>query len=219
MTAVILLGHGSRDPRASDAMRAFAASLREHDIRHRIDVAFLDHNRPTLQETVDALPVAESDVVVVPMLLSQAFHAKSDIPAAVRTLRSNRRVRCTEPVGSVDALPLAAAAGLEGPIVLAFSGTSDPVARMDLEALAARVSLRLGTTVGIGYVTQGEPDVASEIRAIDAKSVLCFTLFPGMFTDRIHAAAAEAGIPATPPLWSNPALQTAVVEVVSAVTG
>lgn len=214
MTAVILLGHGSRDPRASDAMRSFVVELRDHAMHHTVEIAFLDHNRPTLQEAVDALPVAESDVVVVPMLLSQAFHAKSDVPAAITALRTHKRVRVADPVGSVDALALSAASGLPGPYVLAFSGTSDPLAQRDLASLAERVGAATATPVTVGYVTQAVPDVPTAIAESGAGGVICYTLFPGMFTDRIAQAAAEAGIPCSQPLWRHEALAHAVLEVV-----
>lgn len=214
MTAVILLGHGSRDPRASDAMRSFVVELRDHAMHHTIELAFLDHNRPTLQETVDALPIAEGDVIVVPMLLARAFHAKTDVPTAISTLRTSRRVRVSDPVGSVDALAHAAVAGLDGPYVLAFSGTSDPLAQQDLRELAERLGSAHGTSAAVGYVTQGTPDVVTAIAESGAQGVISYTLFPGMFTDRIAQAAADAGIPCSLPLWRHEALAHAVLEVV-----
>lgn len=214
MTAVILLGHGSRDPRASDALRSFVIELRDHAMHHTVEIAFLDHNRPTLQEAVDALPVGEGDVIVVPMLLSRAFHAKSDVPAAITSLRTHKRVRVTDPVGSVDALALSAANGLPGPHVLAFSGTSDPLAQQDLADLAERVAAATGTSAAVGYVTQAAPDVPTAIAEAGAGGVICYTLFPGMFTDRITQAAVDAGIPCTQPLWRHEALAHAVLEVV-----
>lgn len=195
-------------------MRNFAIDLRDHAMHHSVELAFLDHNRPTLQETVDALPVAEADVIVVPMLLSRAFHAKTDVPAAITALRTSRRVRVSDPVGSVDALAHAAVAGLDGPYVLAFSGTSDPLAQQDLRDLAERVGAAHGTTATVGYVTQGTPDVPTAIAEAAARSVVCYTLFPGMFTDRIAQAAADAGIPCSLPLWRHEALAHAVLEVV-----
>jgi len=190
--------------------------MHEHGVHFTTHAAFLDHNRPTLQEVVNALPVTETDVIVVPMLLSTAFHAKSDVPAAIRDLATNRAVRTTQPVGAVRALAASAAATLEGPIVLGFSGTSDPLARQDLEALAADLAVERGTPVSIGYVTQTQPDVSATIASIGARGVLCYTLWPGMFTDRITAAATSAGIPCTAPLWSNPVLASAVIHVVDA---
>lgn len=217
MTAVILLGHGSRDPRASDAVRSFAEGMPERGIHYTVQAAFLDHNRPTLQEVVDALPVGERDVIVVPMLLSSAFHAKSDVPAAIRDLKTTRTVRTTLPVGSVHALVRSAAATLEGPIVIGFSGTSDPLAQQDLDALAAELAEERGSAVRVGYVTQAQPDVVVAMHAIAARGVVTYTLWPGMFTDRIRQAAEDAGVPCTPPLWLNPLLQDAVIEVVAAV--
>lgn len=216
MTAVILLGHGSRDPRASDALRWFAEGMSEHGVRFTTHAAFLDHNRPTLQEVVNGLPTGETDVVVVPMLLSTAFHAKTDVPQAIRELQTKRKVRSTQPVGAVRALAASVVGSLTGPVVLGFSGTSDPLAQQDLEALAADLAAERDAPVAVGYVTQAQPDVTAAISAISAQGVVCYTLWPGMFTDRIHAAAAAAGLPCTPALWQNPLLAKAVIELVDA---
>lgn len=218
MTAVILLGHGSRDPRASDALRAFVDVMPEHGVQFTTHAAFLDHNRPTLQEVVNALPAGEADVVVVPMLLSTAFHAKSDVPQAIAELQTRRRVRTTQPIGAVRALAASAAATLQGPIVLGFSGTSDRRAREDLETLAAELAAERGSDVAVGYLTQAQPDVATAISSISAQGVVCYTLWPGMFTDRITSAATAAGIPCTAALWQNPLLAHAVIEVVDALS-
>ena len=215
MTAVILLGHGSRDPRASDAVRNFAETLPEHGIHHSVRAAFLDHNRPTLQEVVDSLPVGDREVIVVPMLLSSAFHAKTDVPAAIRELKTTRNVRTTAPVGSVSALAESAASTFEGPLVLGFSGTSDPLAQADLDALAASLAAKRGTPVIVGYATQAQPDVASAIKQINATGVITYTLWPGMFTDLIRQAAADAGIPSSPSLHLNALLYSAVLEVIA----
>lgn len=218
MTAVILLGHGSRDPRASDAVRGLADAMPEHGVHFTTHAAFLDHNRPTLQEVVNGLPAIETDVIVVPMLLSQAFHAKSDVPQAIQQLQTKRKVRTTQPIGAVRALATSAAATLQGPMVLAFSGTSDPLAQQDLNALAADLAAERGAPVAVGHVTQAQPDVTTAIASVAAQGVLCYTLWPGMFTDRITAAATAAGIPATQALWRNPLLANAVIEVVDALS-
>lgn len=217
MTAVILFGHGSCDPRASDALRGFAEGMPDHGVQFTTHAAFLDHNRPTLQEVVNGLHPTEADVIVVPMLLSKAFHAKTDVPQAIRELHTKRGVRTTAPVGAVRMLAASAAASLEGPIVLGFSGTSDRLAQQDLEELAADLAAERGAPVAVGYVTQAQPDVSAAISAVSAQGVVSYTLWPGMFTDRIAAAAAAAGIPVTPALWQNPLLASAVIELVDAV--
>jgi sirohydrochlorin ferrochelatase len=118
----------------------------------------------------------------------------------------------------VRALAASAAATLEGPIVLGFSGTSDRLARQDLETLAAELASARGSDVAVGYLTQAQPDVATAIKSISAQGVVCYTLWPGMFTDRITAAATAAGIPCTAALWQNPLLAHAVIEVVDALS-
>lgn len=216
MTDVVLLGHGSRDTRAAAAMREFAVSLQDGTTGLRVAIAFLDHNEPTLQSAVVGFGPGRDPIVVVPMLLSTAFHAKADVPAAVQAVRTSRPIITTAPVGSSRALASAVAQGTTGPLVIAFSGTSDPAARADLEGMALEIAAERGSAVSIGYVTQAAPTVAEAIAGIDAQGVLSYTLFPGMFSDRIAASAADAGIPATPPLYRHPALLAAVSTVIEA---
>lgn len=212
MTAVVLLGHGSRDPRASAAMREFASRLQSARPDDTVAVAFLDHNEPSLEQAVDALR-SDERLVVVPMLLSTAFHAKSDVPAAVRALGGAREIITTPPVGTSSTLASEAASSLAGPMVFAFSGTSDAAARRDLEGMAEEIAAERGSPVCIGYVSQAEPTVAQAIAEIGARAVLSFTLFPGMFSDRIAEVAADAGIAATPPLYLHDALLHAVEQL------
>ena len=69
----------------------------------RIEPAFLDLSKPNFQTVVDRLVRAGFDeIVVVPLLLSEAFHAKVDVPTAVAeaTARHARlQIRATEILG------------------------------------------------------------------------------------------------------------------------
>jgi sirohydrochlorin ferrochelatase len=208
MTAIILLGHGSRDPRADVATREIAAvlslALPDVDVR----VAYLDLTRPTLQEAVDALPHDAGRVVVLPLLLSRAFHARVDVPRAVEAL--DRDVVLAEPIGPELALALDSAARLpSGPLVLGTAGTSDMKAQQALRNLAQAMRAQLGYPVTVAYAAQAAPNVTDAITKVGAVGVVAFVLLPGVLPDRIAEAAAAAGIPVTPPLGAT----TAVIDV------
>src|SRR5690606_14467607 len=73
----------------------------------RVEPAFLDHSAPTFDRVVDQL-VAEGhqEIVVVPLLLSQAFHAKVDVPAAIETAAARHdgiKVHATKVLGIENA--------------------------------------------------------------------------------------------------------------------
>ncbi|MEI9907340.1 MAG: hypothetical protein WDO06_04975 [Actinomycetota bacterium] len=54
----------------------------------------MDHNPPTLIEVAEA--IKDPNALVVPMLLSKAFHAKFDVPKA---MREAGLVNGLEPIG------------------------------------------------------------------------------------------------------------------------
>ncbi|HEX2298581.1 MAG TPA: CbiX/SirB N-terminal domain-containing protein, partial [Pseudonocardiaceae bacterium] len=76
---LVAVAHGSRDPRSAATVAALMDRVRA--LRPDLDVrlAFLDLCAPRLE----AVLATVSHAVVVPLLLSRAFHAEVDVPAAV----------------------------------------------------------------------------------------------------------------------------------------
>ncbi|HEY9354253.1 MAG TPA: CbiX/SirB N-terminal domain-containing protein, partial [Nocardioides sp.] len=80
--ALVALAHGSRDPQSAATINALVAEVRALRPDLRIEAAFLDHSRPRFQAVVDKLVKAGHDeIVVVPLLLTEAFHARVDVPS------------------------------------------------------------------------------------------------------------------------------------------
>ena len=78
---VVLLSHGSADPRAR-----LASDLLARRVGHRLGAlvaqATLDLDRPRLDGAINYLASKNiHDLVVVPMLLTTAYHATQDVPA------------------------------------------------------------------------------------------------------------------------------------------
>ena len=89
--ALVALAHGSRDPRSAATVREMRARVRALRPDLRVEVAFLDHCAPSLAKVFDRLVRAGfEEVVVVPLLLTDAFHARVDVPTAVQA--GNQRV-------------------------------------------------------------------------------------------------------------------------------
>jgi sirohydrochlorin ferrochelatase len=116
MSVVVLLAHGSPDPRSGDAVRRAAARLATRT-GSPVIAAFLDHEQPDLAQ---AVATVDDDVVVLPLLLSSAYHAKVDVPAAVDAV--GRPVHLLDPVGHPAPVldPLLLRAG--GPAAVAYAG-------------------------------------------------------------------------------------------------
>lgn len=82
---IVLLAHGSPDPRHARGVEALADHVRTLAPHRPVHTAYLDHHAPTPQETAAGLGTR---AVVVPVLLTPAFHAKVDVPAAVGVMAS-----------------------------------------------------------------------------------------------------------------------------------
>jgi len=86
--AWIVFGHGSSDPDWSGPIRSIAHRLAEHLGAHRVALAFLERQPPTLEQAAAAL-IAEgaTHVTVAPMFLGVAGHLKRDLPVMIVALR------------------------------------------------------------------------------------------------------------------------------------
>jgi sirohydrochlorin ferrochelatase len=209
VTAVILLAHGSPDPRSVEATHALAATLESRTFGTTVRAAFLDHATPTLEELAVELSRAGFELaIVVPAFLSTAFHVRVDVPDAVLRAEeaSGLHLEVAEPIGPDGALLAALDSDLPaGPAVLATAGTSDVDAQLALDRLARVWSDRRGAPVVVAYASQASPDVASAVSELEEAtgaraSVASFVLFPGILPDRIAAAAGGRAL--TPPLFS-----------------
>lgn len=210
---LLVIAHGSRDPRHAVTVHALTGRVRSARPGLRVETAFLDHCAPNVPQVVDRL-AAEGvrDVVALPLLLTRAFHAKADIPAVLRecTARHARmRVRRTEVLGPSPLLTTALErrlreAGL-GPgdrpstgIVLASAGSSDPEAIAAI-AETAREWRRTGwCAVRPAFASASLPATDEAVRALRAEgvrhvAVAPYVIAPGFLPDRIARGALTAG--------------------------
>src|SRR5918999_6590582 len=97
--ALIALAHGSRDPRSAQTITALVDEVKALRPDLRIEKAFLDLSKPSFTTVVDKLVRAGYDeIVVVPLLLTEAYHAKVDVPSAVAAATERHpglRIRAT----------------------------------------------------------------------------------------------------------------------------
>ncbi|MER7458567.1 CbiX/SirB N-terminal domain-containing protein [Micromonospora sp. NPDC126480] len=145
---VVLVAHGSRDPRAADATRALARAVSAARPGLRVLPSWLDHTRPGPAEVLRELAAAgHSRVVLVPLLLTAAYHRRVDIPeavAAARVTAPELTVRVTDVLGP-------------GPVPMSrphrpdLAGTSAVALRAVDRALLAGLRRRLAEAEPDGY--------------------------------------------------------------------
>lgn len=193
------VAHGSRDPRAAATInellalvrsRAAARGLAGLDVRG----AFLDHCAPSPRQVLSGIAESDSACVVVPLLLTAAYHSKTDIPAHIAAAASalpGLDVRYADTLGP-DRLLLAAlerrladagvtvrdrdrdsdsdsGSAARTSVVLAAAGSSDPMANATIAALAAQWQAARGWRAVVpAYASAAGPRPDAAVAALRA---------------------------------------------------
>jgi sirohydrochlorin ferrochelatase len=204
------LGSGSaRPPRAK--ARAAVGGLRSDGAQRRSD-----EGADSGLERAEAS--GRTRCIVVPLLLTAAYHSKSDIPAQLAAARSAvdggaaLDVRCAGTLGPHPLLLAAlerrlreagvaidsAADRARTAVVLAAAGSSDPAANACIADLAAGWRRDRGWRAVVpAYASAAGPSPAQAVADLGTAQgpvvVATYLLAPGYFADKIRAAAAEAG--------------------------
>ena len=101
--ALVALAHGSRDPRSAATIKALVGEVKAMRPDLKIEAAFLELSKPSFQTVVDRLVrQGHDEIVVVPLLLTEAYHAKVDVPSAVAEAQARHaglKVRATRILG------------------------------------------------------------------------------------------------------------------------
>ncbi|MFI5754866.1 sirohydrochlorin chelatase [Streptomyces sp. NPDC051569] len=210
---LLVIAHGSRDPRHAATVHALAERVRSRRPGLRVETGFLDFNAPSVPQLLDRLALdGVRDVVALPLLLTRAFHAKSDIPAVLREASARHpltRVRQAEVLGPSPLLTGALErrlyeAGLSPGdrtstgVVLASAGSSDPEAIAAITAIARRWQRSGWHTVRPAFASASLPrteDAVRELRAAGVRRIAVspYVIAPGRLPDRIAAGAHESG--------------------------
>jgi sirohydrochlorin cobaltochelatase len=87
--AIVLFGHGSRDPLWRLPMETVAARLRALEPGTPVRCAYLELDVPGLETAAGELVAQGADhLTIVPMFLGTGRHAREDLPALVERLRA-----------------------------------------------------------------------------------------------------------------------------------
>ncbi|MEV0713966.1 CbiX/SirB N-terminal domain-containing protein [Asanoa sp. NPDC050611] len=192
---LVLVAHGSRDPRAARANEALVAAVRRVVPRTPVRLSFLDHAGPRPADVLLALEASGAGrATLAPLLLTSAYHGRVDIPAALMDARG-RGLRMPVavadvlgPVGGVTPPYLLAAlrrrlaaacsaAGVWAPgavpldgVVLAAAGTRDDAARETVATVAENLSTALGgVPCEVAYASAAAPTGAEAVASLRAR--------------------------------------------------
>jgi sirohydrochlorin cobaltochelatase len=89
MKGIVLFAHGSRDPGWARPFEAIRERVRRSRPECPIELAYLEHTGPTLEEAVATL-VREgaSSIIVFPLFMAQGGHFRQDLPRILEAIRS-----------------------------------------------------------------------------------------------------------------------------------
>ncbi|MGN5380692.1 cobalamin biosynthesis protein CbiX [Streptomyces sp. MUSC 14] len=208
---LLVIAHGSRDPRHAATVHALVGRVRSLRPGLRVETGFLDFNVPSVHGVLESL-AAEGvrDVVALPLLLTRAFHAKADIPAVLRDAPARLRIRQADVLGPSPLLLSALErrlyeAGLTPAdksstgVVLASAGSSDPEAIAVIADIAREWRHTGWCAVRPAFASASLPrteDAVAELRALGCARVAVapYVLAPGFLPDRIARGAAGADV-------------------------
>jgi len=86
-TTVLLVGHGSREDSGNQEIRDFVDQWRGRQPAWRIEVCFIEFAAPSLHDGLLAAAQGSRRVLVLPLILNAAGHAKMEIPEAIEHAR------------------------------------------------------------------------------------------------------------------------------------
>ncbi len=208
--ALLIAGHGTRDPEGAAAFAAFTDRVaRLNAAEMPVAGGFIELSEPPLKDAVTALAgQGHRDLVAVPLMLSAAGHSKGDIPAALARETGRHpglSIRYGRPLGPhpvlldlMAARIAAVTAGMTEPpaVLLAGRGTTDPDGNADVVKVARLLwegrDYEFTETAFISLARPSVPEGLERCRRLGARHIVVarYFLFPGVLPDRVAEQAA-----------------------------
>jgi sirohydrochlorin ferrochelatase len=189
----------------SEVVGALARLRPDVDVR----LAFLDLNKPSVHRAIDAVAAqGHTEVVVVPLLLGNAFHARVDLPGLLAAARArHRRLRITQAdvlgpdprlVTALRDRVLATGADPRNNrlgIAVAAVGSSSAAANRRTRRVGRLLSAGTSWLTSVCFATTEPtlPQAITELRAQGCEQIIVAPWFlaPGLLTDRLAATAPQ----------------------------
>lgn len=104
--AVLVVGHGTRKPSGQIQLLQLVEHMRKAQTKWVIEPSFLELATPSIAEAIAKLGSLQiKRIIVVPILLFRAAHAKSDIPDAVEASAREHRIEVVAQTPSLGTIP------------------------------------------------------------------------------------------------------------------
>jgi precorrin-8X/cobalt-precorrin-8 methylmutase len=216
--AIVIAGHGSRDPEGISEFEQLAKLIRQRAGERHVQHGFLEFALPTIDEAARTLITGgDQRVAIVPLVLLAATHAKNDLPSEVLALQQefpatqlhygsalhlhpNILRLFRQRIVETEARSPRKIRRSTSCLVVVGRGTTDPDANSDVSKLARL--LQEGMGFGGSYVCYSgtaKPLVADGLReavrlGFERIIVAPFFLFTGVLVKRIYEATDAAAV-------------------------
>lgn len=206
LPALLVVGHGSRDPRGAEEFHRLISLLREREPALMVEGGFIELSRPPISECMNRLVEGGArEVSAVPLMLLAAGHAKNDIPATlVRermshpgvSFRFGRALGIRPELLSLMDERISAVVPEERKeetaVLVVGRGSSDPDANSDLAKIARLFyegrTYPLVEPAFVSLASPRVPEALERCRRLGARRVVVFSyfLFTGVLEERIR---------------------------------
>ena len=106
--AVVLFGHGARDPQWAEPMKRLQSILIGQLPNVQVELAFLELMEPSLPDVVDCMAMGGIvNIQVVPIFFGKGGHLKNDFPVIMAEMKQKHpalNIEATTAVGQWDAV-------------------------------------------------------------------------------------------------------------------
>jgi sirohydrochlorin cobaltochelatase len=207
-TAIVLIGHGSRNPAGNDEFLAFADRLAARRPDRVVVPCFIEFHDVLVADGIDrAVALGAERIVAVPVILLAAGHVKIEIPEILGEARERHpgvEIAYARNIGVCDAtvrmlVERVAEADGDPPgdaentgVLVLGRGSSDPDANGDI-AKIARLFWEATDYDRVGYAFIGvtQPDLPTGVDrlirlGVKAVVIAPYFLFTGVLMDRIR---------------------------------
>lgn len=211
-TAVMICGHGSRDPEALAEFELLASGLKARLPGTDIESGYLEFARPTIGDGFGKLAArGAARILALPGMLFAASHVKNDLPSEVNSfaavnpgieMRFGRELSiepkllraASERIAEAERRATGALPRSETLLLVVGRGTNDPDANSNISKLARMLWEGMGFGwAEVAYSGTASPLVEPGLRRavmLGFKRIIVFPyfLFTGVLVKRIYAA-------------------------------
>lgn len=108
MKAILLYGHGARNPEWAEPFHRIRDAIKSRDPQALVEPGFLELMRPSFDEGVDCLVrQGATEIVVVPIFMAAGSHVKKDLPQLAANAMDRHPglvIALAAPVGEVESV-------------------------------------------------------------------------------------------------------------------